>query len=256
MDITNTDTGFEDPPIITLGDDLQGILGMNSTDSSIFTDILLRNKDKKDELDDEIKDILREASETFASAENIFTELKIVTPEKRDVFTPKEMFIPVEEEPSDEKIFFPEEEDVLEHSSKTIQSDLLGSGKLLVSNEVKPSEEKVSFTETKDILDDSAETILPDLVVGISYEQPPDIIGLFPSPSELSFKPTNLATEYESLARSVLVPTPVPSLDETKKFSCSICWKSFPDRRYLNRHFSKHTNRFTCPHCQKVKEFS
>lgn len=36
------------------------------------------------------------------------------------------------------------------------------------------------------------------------------------------------------------------------KSICTICNKVFPSRRYLNRHFSKHTDQFKCSRCNKV----
>jgi hypothetical protein len=198
MDVPDSNIDFQKLPIITLGDDLPEILGINSTDSSIFTDILLGNKNKKNELDDEIKDILNEATETFSTAKHELLETKN---------TVTETFV---------------------------------------------LENKIVFSETKDILD-VAEIIAP--VTERRVDAPKEQLASDPEFSP-TCKPLNLAIEYESLARSILVPSPIPPADDSKKFSCSICWKSFPDRRYLNRHFSKHTNRFTCPHCQRVRRVS
>ena len=161
MDNTDTAIDFKDAPIITLGDDLQGILGINSTDCSIFTDILLRNEEKEEELDREIERLL----------------------------------------------------------NASITDDTL----------------------------DTADTIVPDEIDDTSKDQSVNLDSAAP------FKLSNLAVEYESLARSIFVPSPTPVFDETKKFPCSLCPKRFPDQRYLNRHLSKHTNRFTCPHCRKVR---
>lgn len=40
-----------------------------------------------------------------------------------------------------------------------------------------------------------------------------------------------------------------PQLNE---LACSVCHKEFPSKRYLNRHFSRHTSRFKCSLCGKV----
>lgn len=63
---------------------------------------------------------------------------------------------------------------------------------------------------------------------------------------------SEFTAKYELLARSVVDPTLVPVAIHKSGFNCPVCKKSFPDRRYLNRHLNKHNGRFTCPHCKKV----
>lgn len=63
---------------------------------------------------------------------------------------------------------------------------------------------------------------------------------------------SDFAAKYESLARSIVDPVPVPVAIGNYNLICPVCDKIFPDRRYLNRHLNLHTSRYSCPHCQKV----
>lgn len=39
---------------------------------------------------------------------------------------------------------------------------------------------------------------------------------------------------------------------KSNELACSVCGKVFPSKKYLNRHFDRHTNRFQCDICGKV----
>lgn len=65
---------------------------------------------------------------------------------------------------------------------------------------------------------------------------------------------SEFAAKYESLARSIVDPVPVPVAIGKYNLICPVCDKIFPDRRYLNRHLSLHTSRYSCPHCEKVRK--
>lgn len=53
-------------------------------------------------------------------------------------------------------------------------------------------------------------------------------------------------------------PVPACEIEEQEmitkpnELACSVCGKEFPSKKFLNRHFSRHTNRFQCQICGKV----
>lgn len=45
-------------------------------------------------------------------------------------------------------------------------------------------------------------------------------------------------------------PTP---LKPVENIVCHVCSKTFANSRYFRKHFTKHTGRFSCPSCKKVR---
>lgn len=115
-------------------------------------------------------------------------------------------------------------------TANTLSEDIEQTIKNKVIQQIKPInfDDEYSIQDDEDLLHD-----MRDFMEGF--------IGV-PAPKKSCILPDD-ATVHQ----------PLMALKRGENFMCKVCSKIFTCKRYMKKHFSKHTGRYSCPICKKVR---